>query len=91
MKLFFFSFFIYVSVYAGISSAKDKTIKVLIRNAPTTFYYGSVDMIRGFEYDLVEAFAKDKNYKVEYILKDFISGVYSQLYERVRVILLPLV
>ena len=70
----------YMSIYAQeIDTENEKVITVITRNAPTTFYYGSDDLKRGFEYDLVEAFAKKHKYKVKYIIKDSISSVISAL------------
>ena len=80
MKAIFFILLVITSLFAGENASKEmKTIEVLTRNAPTTFYYGTGDMIRGFEYDLVEAFAADNNYNVKYIIKDSISSVLSAL------------
>ncbi len=79
MKMLFLISLVYTSLLLTTLSASEKTIKVLTRNAPTTFYYGSGDIQRGFEYDLVEAFAADNNYKVKYILKNSIWDVLEAL------------
>lgn len=80
MKIIFLFLFIISSILATETFTNNqKTIKVLTRNAPTTFYYGSGDIQRGFEYDLVKAFANDNKYKIEYILKSSISDVLSAL------------
>lgn len=78
MKILLVFTLLFISLVASTPTEK-KTIKVITRNAPTTFYYGAGDMIRGFEYDLVEAFAADNNYTVEYVIKDSISSVLSAL------------
>lgn len=57
----------------------EKSIKILTRNAPTTFYYAADNSMVGFEYDLVQAFAKDKNYKVKLIVKNSIDEVINSL------------
>lgn len=80
MKLLSILLFLVISLFAQQPSAKHKeVITVLTRNAPTTFYYGTENLKRGFEYDLVEAFARDNNYEVKFIVKDSISSVLSAL------------
>ncbi len=59
--------------------AAQKALQVLTRNAPTTYYYGNLDKPVGFEHDLVEAFAQDHDYKVEFILKDSIKELVTAL------------
>ena len=79
MKILLLSILLYLNLFAVEGIKEEKKIQVLTRNAPTTFYYGVDDIKRGFEYDLVQAFAKDNGYKVEYILKDSILGVLNAL------------
>jgi membrane-bound lytic murein transglycosylase F len=64
---------------ASKAAAPKKQITVLTRNAPTTFYYGPQDIKRGFEYDLVEAFAHERGYRVKYIVKHSIEEVLEAL------------
>jgi len=59
--------------------ASEKTITVLTRNAPTTFYYAVDNSKTGFEYDLVLAFAKAKNYKIKLVVKNSIDSVINSL------------
>jgi len=75
VKLLIMLLFLVLSLFAE----NKKVINVLTRNSPTTFYYGVEDVRRGFEFDLVEAFAKSKDYKVNYIVKDSIKEVLDGL------------
>ncbi len=60
-------------------TAAEKTLNVLTRNSPTTLYYGSENRMLGFEHDLVQAFAKEKGYKVNFIIKHSIKEVLESL------------
>ena len=46
-----------------------KNIECLTQNAPTTYYYAADGTIAGFDHDLIMAFAKEQNYKVNFIVK----------------------
>ncbi len=58
-----------------VLAADEKWLKVLTRNAPTTFFYDAQNEPAGFEYDLIKAFAKDNGYKVRIVVKDSVQGV----------------
>ncbi len=65
------------TIYAA--PASPKVLNVLTRNAPTTFYYGANNQKRGFEYDLVNAFAASQGYRVNFIVKYSIKEVLEAL------------
>ncbi len=80
MKILVSLMFLILYLHAEVELIKEKkVINVITRNAPTTFYYGPQDMKRGFEFDLVEAFAKNRGYEVNYIVKDSIKEVLHSL------------
>jgi membrane-bound lytic murein transglycosylase F len=50
-----------------IEAIKERgTLHVLTRNSPTTYYIGRDDTPQGFEYDLVESYARSLGVTVEY-------------------------
>lgn len=51
------------------------TLKVVTRNAPTTWYIGGDGDPAGPEHDLVEAFAASIDVETEYLFRDTVSGV----------------
>jgi len=51
---------------------------VLIRNAPTTYYYQQ-DQLAGFEYELINAYAKSLGVEVKYIVLDTITEILQYL------------
>lgn len=55
--------------------ASEKTLRVVTRNAPTTFYYDNENNPTGFEYDLIRAFAEAYGYKVTLVVKDSVQEV----------------
>ena len=57
----------------------QKSINVLTRNAPTTYYFASDGTEAGFDYDLITAFAKDRGYKLNFIVKHSIKEVIEDL------------
>ena len=61
------------------SFAAEKTLNVLTRNSPTTLYYGSENRKLGFEHDLVQSFAKENGYKVNFVIKHSIKEVLEAL------------
>jgi len=73
MKAIFLLFIMMASLYA------QKTINVLTRNAPTTYFYSADGTEAGFEHDLIIAFAKARNYKVNFIVKHSIKEVIEAL------------
>ncbi len=73
MKVIFLVFIIMASLYA------QKTLNVLTRNAPTTYFYAADGTRAGFDYDLIMAFAKQRNYKVNFIVKNSIKEVIEAL------------
>ena len=66
-------------VLATYAAPSQKMLTVLTRNAPTTFYYDANNHQRGFEYDLVEAFAASQGYRVRYLVKYSIKEVLEAL------------
>ncbi|MEA2111773.1 MAG: membrane-bound lytic murein transglycosylase MltF [Campylobacterota bacterium] len=69
-----------VSLLASSGAIKPKkSLTVLTRNAPTTYYYGADDKPRGFEYDMVKAFASDRGYDVNFTVKPSIKEVLEAL------------
>ncbi|MEA3523067.1 MAG: membrane-bound lytic murein transglycosylase MltF [Campylobacterota bacterium] len=73
IKIGIIFFLMMTSLYA------QKTINVLTRNAPTTFFYSADGAKAGFEHDLIMAFAKERNYKVNFIVKHSIKEVFDAL------------
>jgi len=57
----------------------QQSLNVLTRNAPTTYYYAPDGTLAGFDYDMVMAFAKANDYKVNFILKHSIKEVIEAL------------
>ncbi len=80
MKLHAAVLLLLITVLASHAAPPNtKNLTVLTRNAPTTFYYGVDNQKRGFEYDLVEAFAASQGYTVTYIIKYSIKEVLEAL------------
>ncbi len=76
MKIISTLFLMLLSLYA------QKTLNVLTRNAPTTFYYAADGTKAGFEHDLIMEFAKDNGYKVHFIIKNSIKELIESLENR---------
>ncbi len=68
-----------ITVLAVHADPAQKTLTVITRNAPTTFYYGAANQKRGFEHDLVNAFAASQGYKVTFLVKYSIKEVLEAL------------
>ncbi|NPA66159.1 MAG: membrane-bound lytic murein transglycosylase MltF [Epsilonproteobacteria bacterium] len=73
MKTLILLLFFLNSLYA------QQTITVITRNAPTTLLYAADGAQIGFEHDLVLAFAKEKGYKVNFIIQHSIKEVLDTL------------
>jgi len=73
MKTILIFFLLFTTLYA------QKTLTVLTRNAPTILIYSSDGRQVGFEHDLVMAFAKEKGYKVNFVIKDSIKDLLRSL------------
>ena len=72
--------YLLILVYMTLNAyAAEKTLQVLTRNAPTTLYYGIDNNMIGFEHDMVQAFAKEHGYKVNFIIKNSIKEVLESL------------
>jgi len=65
-----------LSIIQSIKSSGK--LKVLTRNAPTTYYEGSHGLA-GIEYDLIKSFAKHLNVQPEFIIKDNTSDILRSL------------
>ena len=52
---------------------KKKHLNVVIVNSPTVYYYGKNDVMAGFEYELLEAYAKDIGVKLKLAVVDTVS------------------
>ena len=66
----------------GNESADDSSqpaLRVVTRNAPTTYYIDKDKQPAGPEYDLVMAFAANQNRQVTFILEDTVAGVLQTL------------
>ncbi|MES9967301.1 MAG: transporter substrate-binding domain-containing protein, partial [Sedimenticola sp.] len=58
-----------------VERIKDEgTLLVITRNSPTTYYEGPQGY-KGFEYELVEMFAKELGVKVKYIIPDSFADI----------------
>ena len=79
MKKYGLLYLLIVFVWTASGGAAEKTLNVLTRNSPTTLYYGSANNMVGFEHDLVQAFAKENGYKVNFIIKHSIKEVLEAL------------
>ncbi|WP_019568619.1 membrane-bound lytic murein transglycosylase MltF [Thioalkalivibrio sp. ALMg13-2] len=55
------------------------TLRVVTRNAPTTWYFDQHLETSGTEHDLVEGFALAHGWKVEWVMADSVSGVLEAL------------
>jgi membrane-bound lytic murein transglycosylase F len=69
----------FIPMLLTATESVKKSITVLTRNAPTTFYYGAENQRRGFEFDLVEAFAASYGYEVSYVVKHSVTDVLEAL------------
>lgn len=63
----------------ALSLYGEKSINVLTRNAPTTYFFAADGTQAGFEFDLMNAFAKERNYKLNFIVKHSIKEVIEAL------------
>ena len=68
-----------VAIVTLFTSLHAKTLRVLTRNAPTTFFYGADGHEAGFEYDLISAFAKERGYTVHIDVKNSVDEVLHAL------------
>lgn len=74
--------FIITALLAGCSIPKplieqikdEGTLLVITRNSPTTYYEGPQGL-KGFEYELVEQFAKELGVDVKYVIPDSFSEI----------------
>ena len=76
------AFFAYKLGHHSLPSAKDsKTIVVLTSNGPNTYYIKNEGEYAGFEYDLVNLFAKElgPEYSVKFITADQLGDVIPKL------------
>ncbi len=76
MMLRFTLLLLFFSVFAF---AKEHHLDILMRNAPTTFFYDQDNKPAGFEFDLLRSFAKDHGYKINVIVKDSVSEVLGDI------------
>lgn len=73
MKILFILLFVYLNIFAY------EELRVVTRNSPTTYYFGSTEQPEGFEYDLISAFSKANNYKVKWIVKYSVDDVLKSI------------
>lgn len=63
------------------ATTEDTTLKVVTRNAPTTYYFNQDQRAVGPEHDLVMAFAKDQGRTVSFVVVDTVADVLQVLEE----------
>ncbi|WP_372782373.1 transporter substrate-binding domain-containing protein, partial [Litorivivens sp.] len=63
------------------ATTEDTTLKVVTRNAPTTYYFNQDQRVVGPEHDLVMAFAKDQGRTVSFVVVDTVADVLQVLEE----------